>query len=441
VNNATPLIVLTFLLSTVIWNGCTTSRHNFKGGAKSIAQVWDSLGIADEHHTGLSIYDPEKQKMIFDYQGSLAFTPASNTKILTLYAAQHYLSDSIAAAFYQITQDTLFVWGGGDPGIRYPDIHEESPFIQFLKSREESIIFSNHHFQTTRFGEGWMWDDYAFGYQTERNAYPVYGNQVWVERQGKKFTVLPAYFRLIITDKKNQVTYLERNEWGSGFTYHYKPADSISTVHTAASLYENDVRFIWEELTGQDILFLHKPLPRGTQVFFESNRDSLIRYMMLESDNHIAEQLLLAAALKQTGVMSEKPFIEQVLSGPLAVISESTVWVDGSGLSRYNAVSPHSMIHVLDRIRKEKGMNYVERVFPAAGRTGTLKDKFSSSGLESSIFAKTGRMRNIYCMSGYLKTQKGTTLIFSWMNNHYNDQPEKLEKKMEKLFSFLRMHY
>ena len=430
-----------FLLSTVMWNACSTSRHTYKGGVKSIGQLWDSLGIADDHHTGLAIYNPEKQKMVFDYQGSLGFTPASNIKILTLYVAQHYLSDSIPAAYYQIKSDTMFVWGGGDPGILYPDIHKDSPFIQFLKTSEAQIVFSNHHFQTTRFGEGWMWDDYAFGYQTERNAYPVYGNQVWVEREGKKFTVSPAYYRLIITDKKNTDTYLERNEWGSGFTYHYDPADSITTVHTAASLYENDIRLIWKELTGKDILFLNKPLAKGSRLFYESNRDSLIRYMMQESDNHIAEQLLLAAALKQTGIMSEKPFVEQVLSGPLTGLADATVWVDGSGLSRYNSVSPHSMVHVLSLIKKEKGMDYVEQVFPASGKSGTLREKFLSGDMTAAIFAKTGRMRNVYCMSGYLKTRKGTTLIFSWMNNHYNDQPEELEKKMERIFSFLRTHY
>ncbi len=162
---------------------------------------------------------------------------------------------------------------------------------------------------------------------------------------------------------------------------------------------------------------------------------------MQESDNHIAEQLLLAAALKQTGMMNERPFIEQVLSGPLTDLSDATVWVDGSGLSRYNSVSPNSMVQVLSLIKKEKGMEYVEQVFPASGKSGTLRDKFLSGDMTASIIAKTGRMRNIYCLSGYLKTRKGTTLIFSWMNNHYNDQPEDLEKKMERIFSFLRTHY
>ncbi|HUR30207.1 MAG TPA: D-alanyl-D-alanine carboxypeptidase, partial [Saprospiraceae bacterium] len=162
--------------------GCSSQRPITHSLNKPQIRIWDSLDLASIHHIGLAIYDLNKEKYIFEHQSSHLFTPASNTKLLTMYAALLSIGDSIPAAYYQQKGDTLFVWGGGDPGTKYPDINSTSLLVNFLNRSEKTIIFSNHHFQTERFGHGWAWDDYTNSFQPERTAFPIYGNRVWVER-------------------------------------------------------------------------------------------------------------------------------------------------------------------------------------------------------------------------------------------------------------------
>ena len=51
-------------------------------------------------HVGVYVYDDSAKKVIADYQSDKYFTPASNTKLFTLYAGMKYLGDSLVGARY-----------------------------------------------------------------------------------------------------------------------------------------------------------------------------------------------------------------------------------------------------------------------------------------------------------------------------------------------------
>ncbi|MFK9866779.1 D-alanyl-D-alanine carboxypeptidase, partial [Escherichia coli] len=48
-------------------------------------------------HVGIQLYDLQGKKIVYSYQDDKYFTPASNTKIFTCYAALKHLPDSILA--------------------------------------------------------------------------------------------------------------------------------------------------------------------------------------------------------------------------------------------------------------------------------------------------------------------------------------------------------
>jgi len=408
---------------------------------KSIEKLWEHLDVASKYHTGLSIYDPENNKPVFTYRDDNFFTPGSNVKILTMYAALSYLGETIPAAYYHIHGDTIVVWGGGDPGTFYPDIKKESSFVDFLRATDKHIVFSDHHFRTDRFGSGWAWDDHRFSYQPERNAFPIYGNRLWIERYQDSIVITPSYFDLVFKAIKGSVPNATRNEWGTEYVFVYNPRLARSSATIPLSLYENDVRFIWQEATGKQITFKDYPIVKNASFIAESNRDTLLHRMMQESDNFIGEQLLLASSLAAIDSMDEATIIKKTLAGPLASITDSILWIDGSGLSRYNLMTPRAATIVLNKILNEKGLDYVKAIFPAGGKSGTLKWSFGGEKDKPYIFAKTGSMKSTYCLSGYLLTKSGKVLIFSWMNNHFRSQPSEVREAMEKVFVYLRDHY
>ena len=75
--------------------------------------------------------------------------------------------------------------------------------------------------------------------------------------------------------------------------------------------------------------------------------------MMQESDNFIAEQLLLAIGGKLTGTLNTRQTIHQLEKTVFRQIKNDIRWVDGSGLSRYNLLSPTSIVWVLKRLSKK----------------------------------------------------------------------------------------
>lgn len=433
----TPRLLI-FVL--VAWLSSFAILHA-QGSHKSLEKLWEQLDVASRYHTGLSIYDPENDKPVFTYRDDNFFTPGSNIKILTMYAALFYLGETIPAAYYQIRGDTIVVWGGGDPGTFYPDIKKESAFVNFLKATDKKIVFSDHHFRTDRFGSGWAWDDHRFSYQPERNAFPIYGNRLWIERYQDSIVITPNYFDLVLKTFRGTTPSASKNEWGTEYEFVYNPRIARSSASIPMSLYENDVRFIWQEVTGKQITFKDYPLVKNSSFIAESRLDTLLERMMQESDNFIAEQVLLAASLAAIDSMDEATIIKKTLSGPLSSIVDSLLWIDGSGLSRYNLMTPRSATIVLDKLLEEKGLDYIKKIFPAGGKSGTLKWSFNGEKGKPYIFAKTGSMKSTYCLSGYLLTKSGKVLIFSWMNNHFRSEPSEVREAMEKVFIYLRDHY
>lgn len=84
-------------------------------------------------HTGISIYEPSTGKYWYDYQAEKYFTPASNTKLATCYAAMKYLGDSLVGIKYNVTNDsTVVIEGMGDPSFLHSD-YNNHPAFNFLK--------------------------------------------------------------------------------------------------------------------------------------------------------------------------------------------------------------------------------------------------------------------------------------------------------------------
>ncbi|TAL45713.1 MAG: hypothetical protein EPN92_07130, partial [Chitinophagaceae bacterium] len=68
-------------------------------------------------HVGISIYDPEKNKYLYNYQGDKYFVPASNTKLPTCYAAMKYLGENLRGLDYLETDTVLFIRPTADPTL------------------------------------------------------------------------------------------------------------------------------------------------------------------------------------------------------------------------------------------------------------------------------------------------------------------------------------
>jgi D-alanyl-D-alanine carboxypeptidase/D-alanyl-D-alanine-endopeptidase (penicillin-binding protein 4) len=93
--------------------------------------------------------------------------------------------------------------------------------------------------------------------------------------------------------------------------------------------------------------------------------------------------------------------------------------IDGSGLSRRNAVAPDALVAVLQRMYDPSGASPWMNALPAAGREGTLDSRLRGTPAENNVRAKTGTMSNIRTMAGYVRTRDGETAAFAVMADHF----------------------
>ena len=137
--------------------------------------------VLTDAHTGISVFDADANKFIYNYQANKYFVPASNTKIISLYAGMKYLPDSLVGLRYKETADTLFIVPSGDPSFLHPDFSSQ-PVFDFLKKQSKPIAITTNNWKAEALGEGWMWDDFNDAYMTERSSFPVYGNVIrWIQ--------------------------------------------------------------------------------------------------------------------------------------------------------------------------------------------------------------------------------------------------------------------
>src|SRR6185436_6989959 len=70
---------------------------------------------------------------------------------------------------------------------------------------------------------------------------------------------------------------------------------------------------------------------------------------------------------------------------------------------------------------KSRWSKVYRNALPIAGIDGTLQNRMKGTAAAGNVRAKTGSLRYVYTLSGYLTTAAGERLAFSIMlNNYYN---------------------
>jgi D-alanyl-D-alanine carboxypeptidase/D-alanyl-D-alanine-endopeptidase (penicillin-binding protein 4) len=93
--------------------------------------------------------------------------------------------------------------------------------------------------------------------------------------------------------------------------------------------------------------------------------------------------------------------------------------IDGSGLSRRDAVAADVLVAVLQRMFDATDASPWMSALPVAGRDGTLSTRMRGTAAEGSVRAKTGTMSNIRSLAGYARTRDGEPLAFAIMVDNF----------------------
>jgi len=393
-----------------------------------------------QEHVGFVLYDLSAKKYLIEHNANRYFTPASNTKIFTFYTSLKMLGDSSIALKYVKRGDSLIFWGMGDASFLYENTFDNSRTLSFLQQTPGKLFFSSTNFFTESLGPGWAWDDYPYSYSAERSPFPIYGNLITIQKSPQNFTMVPAYFseHFTIANQQhkneeiirglddNQLTYFPgrstRSRWQ--VPYHYS-SDLI------VDLLSDTLKRTVEEISWM--------VPDDAISFYSVPLDSLYRVMMQESDNFIAEQLLLQCAATISDTLKSELAIKYAEENFLTDLPDKPSWVDGSGLSRYNLFTPRSIVKLWEKIYQQVPQGRLFSLLAVGGKNGTLKNWYKKE--TPIVYGKTGTLSNNHTLSGYLIARSGKILIFSMMNNNYLASTSEVRKRMEKILFAIHEKY
>lgn len=137
---------------------------------------------------------------------------------------------------------------------------------------------------------------------------------------------------------------------------------------------------------------------------FREKLDVINRY----SNNAQADQLLRTIGGQHA--------VQTALS-PLGVQTDGYQQVDGSGLSRGNKAKPSTFVTLLKAMHTTDESELFYNSLPVSGINGTLRNRFKDTPLQGQVHAKTGTLRGVRALSGYVETPAYGTVVFSIVVN------------------------
>lgn len=407
----------------------------------ALTKRFRSIETSLHDHTGFMLYDPEKRKEIFSYQASQYFTPASNTKILTLFAGLTILGDSVPAFQYIEKGDSLLFRGTGDPSLLYSETNSPAVWYSFLANRNKKLFLVQDNFYTAVFGPNWAWDDMPYTYSVERSAMPLYGNYFVLDQSKSSVRTVPNLFSYQVEIRDTVEKAAAVRDVATNKIYFHPNRETIThrweipfktSAELTAQLLEDTLKKNVEVLSAR-VDFA------GAKMFMNTPVDSVYKVMIQASDNFIAEQILMNCSFVLSDTINPEKAIRYMQKNYLHDLPDSLLWVDGSGLSRFNLFTPRSIVMVWDKLYRKIPR---ERLFPllaVGGKAGTIRNYYKNE--PPYIYGKTGTLRNNHILSGYIITKKGQTLIFSFMSNNFAVPTKDVRTHMESILKDIYTHY
>lgn len=153
-----------------------------------------------------------------------------------------------------------------------------------------------------------------------------------------------------------------------------------------------------------------------------------------KSINILAENLLINSHLFTNPKKDKLKWTKSYLKNNMKIDTEGMVLKDGSGLSRFNAISAQQLVEVLNAMKNSEELY---NSLPVAGESGTLKSFLLNSLAKGKLRAKSGSMQGVRSYAGYVKTTKGKNLAFAIIVNNANASSRKTKKKIEEFLDYV----
>lgn len=383
------------IIITVMFFSLQLVASDREGIRQKINNLLSSL--SEKTNAGLLIFNPLTQDTIFSLNSFQTMIPASNTKLFTTSVALVSLGGDFKISLKLFTDDSYFkdgvingniyLKGFGNATITVNDLQF---FVNHLQEIGISKITGNI------VGDESYFDD-------------AYYRADWIDDELSTVKLSPI--SALVIDRNQIIKFKKKGRRTKKFVEDIKqPA-----LH-AANLLKEKLENAGITVSGSAIQDI---TPIGADQIDEISI-SLREFVSLinkHSDNYFAECLFKIIGAEYSKIEGNSFYATQAILNFLDqnnIYSQGTEIVDGSGISRFDKVTPASVTGVLESMYFN--LNSFEDFYNSlsvAGVDGTLRSRFTNTFAENNFHGKTGTLNGVTSLSGYLKTKGNDDLIVS----------------------------
>lgn len=415
---------------------------------------------------------------LYAWQPDTLRIPASTLKVLTALGATLYLGhDYRFETRLMVAEGTrsgstirgdLIVQFVGDPTLTRRDLRDLLAQLrdQGIARIAGDIVLDLSAFNGYARGRGWSWDDLGICYSAPASAIVIDRNCVkgfldTGTADARRARIQLATPQAISVSSQVQVLALDAPELDQRFCelelerlphnhYHLtgcvipkRRQLSLAFAITDPKVYarviiqdemralgirvDGELSFRQQPLANLQVLAQHQSLPLST----------ILHDVLKKSDNLSSEILLKTLGRVYFGrpgnYRNGVEALKMILMQRAQIDLNHAYMADGSGLSRYNLLTARQLLEVLIYIYRHDDDLRLLQYLPVAGIDGTLRRRRSLRRLKGKVIAKTGTMKQVASLGGFLTTATGKELAFVLLINgylppHYGPTPPETQR-------------
>jgi D-alanyl-D-alanine carboxypeptidase/D-alanyl-D-alanine-endopeptidase (penicillin-binding protein 4) len=464
----------------------------------ALQQVVDSVMSTpplDRVHWGIAVVDARTGEPLLRRNANRLFIPASNMKLVTAAAAMERLGPDhrftttlVAWMTPDGVADSLVVTGSGDPTLRKP-FHD--PPLAPLDSLADSLAAAG----VRRVAGPLVVDQRRFEARTVHPAWEVFDLDWYYAAPVAPFAVTAAAHEVVITpgavgsparielpfarDLVEVDARVRTVRGGRPWNDELRrgPLDSLVLRGTIGAAAGPDTSWIAQTDPGRTagtalahaleavgipatgpvrvryrLLDPVAPTRDGDGPAEEREEvriawrspplEQVIPLILERSDNWISEQLLKALGAEGSGIGSwdtGSDVLERYLTGTVGVDPGEVYLRDGSGLTAQNLITPDALAALLVHVREQPWAATFRAAMVQPGEDeGTLEDRLPA--LRERVWAKTGTIRHVNALSGFVLTADGRELVFSILSNGSGRPSSDVRRAIDRIVHALIEH-
>jgi D-alanyl-D-alanine carboxypeptidase/D-alanyl-D-alanine-endopeptidase (penicillin-binding protein 4) len=431
-------------------------------------------------HAGVLVADAASGAVLYARNADDEFQPASTLKLLVGSVALERLGPAYRFRTRLEALDSeprataphapaLLLRAGGDPLLAQSDLDDAAAAVAaagFTHVRDAFI--DDSHDDAMPYAPGWTWDDFAYDYAAHVSAMTFEENVAHLTVSPGTIVGGPAIVRAAAPvrvrsssegcgagreDANDVVARVRTGASGSqssvdvrlnesecleavGSIPHGGEAESVDAAVPDPLAYARDALSLalrkhgvtvdeapgsatasdaGLRLTGRagHLVWQHDSPPLNTWLGprFWIPSDNLFAELLLKELGFVATR---GSGADDTGIAVETAWLQSLGLDPATV-----TLADGSGLSQYDRITPRDLVAVLQHDWAGPNRQLVLDSLPVGGARGTIEG-IAQTPAAGRVFAKTGSMRHVRGLAGYLATRRHGAAIFAFSVDDWN---------------------